>query len=96
MKIILLSRHPENFPVCHSNKPYVPSSYNTTQTTLKEKEPKKDFLILSELDYQMLKALNVDGTPAIFILDYNSYLEDTIDLLKSLLKFKEDAQVVSH
>jgi DNA-binding NtrC family response regulator len=42
----------------------------------------------------MLKALNVDDTPAIFILDYKSYLEETIDFLKSLLKYKEDAYAI--
>jgi len=42
----------------------------------------------------MLKALNVDGSPAMFILDYKSYLEEAIDLLKSLLKYKEDAYAI--
>jgi two-component system response regulator HydG/two-component system response regulator AtoC len=83
MKLILLSKHPENFFDCHFYHPYV-----------HEKDFEKDFVVLSELDYQMLKALNVDGTPAIFILDYNSYLEETIDLLKSLLKYKENAYVI--
>jgi two-component system response regulator HydG/two-component system response regulator AtoC len=83
MKVILLSRHPENFPVCQSYHPYV-----------HEKDLKKDLVVLSELDYQMLKDLNVDGTPAIFILDYKSYSEETIDLLKSLLKYKEDAYAI--
>jgi mevalonate pyrophosphate decarboxylase len=57
MKVILLSRHPKNFPVCQSYQPYI-----------REKDIKKDFVVLSELDYQMFKALNVDGPPAIFIL----------------------------
>jgi Response regulator containing CheY-like receiver, AAA-type ATPase, and DNA-binding domains len=83
MKLILLSKHPENFPVCQSYQLYV-----------REKDLKNDLVVLSEFDYQMLKALNVDGSPAIFILDYKSYLEETIDLLKSLLKCKENAYVI--
>jgi two-component system response regulator HydG/two-component system response regulator AtoC len=87
MKVILLSRHPENFPVCQSYQPFKnPSSH--------PERSEGPLVLLSELDYQMLKALNVDGTPAIFILDYKSYLEETIDLLKSLLKYKEDAYAI--
>ena len=83
MKLILLSKHPENFPVCQSYQLY-----------LREKDLKNDLVVLSEFDYQMLKALNVDGSPAIFILDYKSYLEETLDLLKSLLKCRENAYVI--
>jgi DNA-binding NtrC family response regulator len=87
MKVILLSRHPENFPVCQSYQPFKPPSSHLERS-------EGPLVLLSELDYQMLKALNVDGTPAIFILDYKSYLEEAIDLLKSLLKYKEDAYAI--
>jgi hypothetical protein len=47
MKVILLSKHPENFPVCQSCQPYV-----------REKDLEKDLVVLSELDYQMLKSIS--------------------------------------
>jgi hypothetical protein len=61
MKVILLSRHPENFFDCQFYQPSKPPSSHPERS-------EGPLVLLSELDYQMLKALNVDGTPAIFIL----------------------------